>query len=233
MYLGHYAVALAAKRASPGTSLGTLILASQLIDIIWPLLVLTGIEKVAVDPGNTVVTPLNFTHYPVTHSLLMVLVWASLFSTIYWFITRNRTGSLVVWFAVMSHWILDFFTHIPDLPLFPGSEKVAGLGLWNSLWGTLALELGIFFLGLALYLSATRTANRTGRYSLLALVTFLLVTYLANVFGPPPPGYRTVAWSAMLLWLLVPWGYWIDRNRHASTAQALRSMKLKYRGKKL
>jgi membrane-bound metal-dependent hydrolase YbcI (DUF457 family) len=233
MYLGHYGVALAAKRASPGTSLGTLILASQLIDILWALLVLVGVERVAVDPGRTIVTSLNFTDYPFTHSLLAVLVWASLFSSLYWFTTRNRTGSLVVWFAVLSHWILDFFTHIPDLPLFPGSEKVVGLGLWNSLWGTLALELGIFFLGLAVYLGTTRPANRIGSYSLLALVTFLLVTYLANIFGPPPPNYRTVAWSGMLLWFLVPWGYWIDRNRHLTMIPGSRSTKLKYKGKKM
>lgn len=148
-------------------------------------------------------------------------------------ITRNRAGSLVVWFAVLSHWILDLFTHIPDLPLFPGSEKVVGLGLWNSLWGTLALELGVFFLGLAIYLGATRSANRIGSYSLLALVTFLLVTYLANIFGPPPPSYRTVAWSGMLLWFLVPWGYWIDRNRHLTVIPGSRPTKLKYKGKKL
>ena len=229
MYLGHYEVALAAKRASPGTSLGTLIAASQLIDIIWPVLVLMGIEKVAVAPDKTAVTSLDFIHYPVTHSLLTVLLWASLFASLYWLMTRNRTGSLVVWFAVMSHWILDLLTHIPDLPLYPGSEKVVGLGLWNSLAGTLALELGIFLLGMILYLSVTRPANRMGSYSLFALVLFLLVTYIVNVLGPPPPNYRMVAWSALLLWLLVPWGYWIDRNRHSNYGSGSRQGKLKFK----
>ena len=233
MYLGHYAVALAAKRATPGTSLGTLIAASQLIDIIWPLLVLMGIERVVVDPGITVVTPLNFIQYPITHSLLAVLVWASLFACLYWLITRNQTGTMVVWFAVLSHWVLDYFTHIPDLPLYPGSEKMVGLGLWNSLAGTLVLELGIFFVGMVLYLGATRPANRIGKYSLFLLTVFLLVTYFANVLGPPPPNYRMVAWSALLLWLLVPWGYWIDRNRLTSASLGSRSKKLKYKGSRL
>jgi len=233
MYLGHYAIAFAAKKASPGTSLGTLIAASQLMDIIWPVLILTGIEKVSVAPEITLVTPLHFIKYPFTHSLLMVLVWAAIFSSFYLMTTKNRAGSLVVWFAVMSHWVLDYFTHIPDLPLYPGSEYVVGLGLWNSLEGTMLLELGLFLVGLALYLRVTRTANRIGSYSLFALVLFLVVTYLANILGPPPPDYQTVAWSAMLLWLIVPWGYWIDRNRHLRHGPGSRTGKLKFRGKLL
>ena len=233
MYLGHYAVALAAKRASPNTSLGTLIAASQLIDIIWPLLVLAGLEKVAVDPGNTVVTPLHFVQYPFTHSLLSVFIWASVFASLYWMISGNRTGTLTVWLAVLSHWVLDFFTHAPDLPLYPGSEKMVGLGLWNSLSGTLALELGIFLLGMILYLRTSRPANRTGTYTFALLMVFLLVTYVINVLGPPPPNYRMVAYSALLLWLLVPWGYWIDRNRHLKAGPGLRQTKLRYKMKRL
>ena len=233
MYLGHYAVALAAKRASPNTSLGTLIAASQLIDIIWPLLVLVGLEKVAVDPGNTVVTPLHFVQYPFTHSLLSVLIWASFFASLYWLVSGNRTGTLTVWLAVLSHWVLDFFTHAPDLPLYPGSEKMVGLGLWNSLSGTLALELGIFLLGMILYLRTSRPANRTGTYTFVLLMVFLFVTYVINVLGPPPPNYRMVAYSALLLWLLVPWGYWIDRNRHLKAGAGLRQTKLQYKMKRL
>ena len=233
MYLGHYAIAFAAKRASPGTSLGTLIFASQFIDILWPLFVLLGLEKVAVDPGNTVVTPLRFVQYPFTHSLLSVLIWACLFASLYWMVSRNRTGTLTVWLAVLSHWVLDFFTHAPDLPLYPGSEKTVGLGLWNSLSGTLALEVGIFIIGVILYLRATRPANRTGTYSFIALLVFLIVTYVINILGPPPPDYKAVAYSALLLWLLVPWGYWVDRNRHLKVGSGQRPGKLKFKGKRL
>jgi len=229
MYLGHFAVALAGKRAAPDTSLGTLIAASQLIDLIWPLLVLMGLERVAVDPGITVVNPLDFTRYPITHSLLAVLVWASFFASVYWLTTRKRAGSLVLWFAVLSHWVLDYVTHIPDLPLYPGSDKMVGLGLWNSLLGTLALEVGLFILGLVLYLRTTRPANRTGTYSLAALVVFLILTYFASVLGPPPPNGKVVAWSALLLWLLVPWGYWIDRNRISKFRAGSRKGKLRFK----
>ncbi len=232
MYLG-YAVAFAAKKASPHTSLGTLVAASQLIDLIWPLLVLVGLEKVAVDPGNTVVTPLHFVEYSFSHSLLSVLIWASFFASLYWMLRGNKTGTLTVWIAVLSHWVLDFFTHGPDLPLYPGSERMVGLGLWNSPMGTLALELGLFAVGVILYLNTTRPANRTGTYALGLLLVFLIMTYAANMLGPPPPSAVAVAYSALFLGLLVPWAYWIDRNRHLKSGLGRRPTRLRYRGKRL
>jgi len=215
MYIGHYAVALAAKRAAPKTSLGTLIAAAQMIDLIWPVLVLIGIEKVAIDPGNTVVTPLSFAEYPFSHSLIAVMGWASLFAGIYWAITRYRTGAVTIWLAVVSHWVLDLITHRPDLPLFPGGEKLLGLGLWNSLTATLLFEGGLFAAGIFIYLRTTKARDKTGQVAFWALLVFLLVTYAINIFGPPPPqgAEKMVAYSALLLWLLVPWGYWIDRHR--------------------
>ena len=213
MYIGHYAVAFAAKKVAPRTSLGTLIASAQLIDLIWPVLVLTGMERVALDPGNSVVTPLDFKHYPYTHSLLAVLGWALLASGFYWAVTRYREGSITVGLAILSHWFLDLLTHIPDLPLAPGGGPKLGLGLWNSFAGTVVVELGLFAVGVSLYISVTRARNRRGRYLLWGMVLFLLVTYMANLFGPPPPDAKVVAMSALLLWLLVPWGYWIDRHR--------------------
>jgi membrane-bound metal-dependent hydrolase YbcI (DUF457 family) len=213
MYIGHYAVAFAAKKAAPRTSLGTLIAAAQLIDLIWPVLVLMGVERVAVEPGNTVVTPLNFQHYPYTHSLVAVLGWAALASGLYWILTRYRAGAITIGLAVVSHWVLDLLTHMPDLPLFPGGGPKLGLGLWNSLPGTILLELTLFTVGVLLYIGVTRARNKRGKYALASLVLFLLITYMANLYGPPPPDAKLVAMGALLLWLLVPWGYWIDRNR--------------------
>jgi len=215
MYIGHYAVALAGKKVAPKTSLGTLIAAAQMIDLIWPVLVLVGIEKVVIDPGNTLVTPLNFAEYPFSHSLLSVIGWASLFAGIYWVVTKYRAGTVTIWFAVVSHWVLDLITHRPDLPLFPGGEKLLGLGLWNSLTATLVFEGALFIIGTTLYLKTTKALDRTGTVTLWVLIVFLVATYAMNIFGPPPPagGERVVAFSALLLWVLVPWGYWVDRHR--------------------
>ena len=63
MFIGHFGVGLAAKKVNPEIKMGTLFMASQLIDLIWPLFILLGIERVRIDPGNTAVTHLDFFHY--------------------------------------------------------------------------------------------------------------------------------------------------------------------------
>lgn len=212
MFLGHFAVGLAAKRVAPRTSLGTLFAAAQLLDLVWPVLVLAGVETVRVDPGNTAFTPLDFASYPWTHSLLTVVVWAAGFALVY----RQRSGKVrgawVVGGLVLSHWVLDFVTHRPDLPLAPGAPKV-GLGLWSSVPTTVVVEGALFFAGVWLYAAGTRARNRTGQLALWALVALLVGIYAANVLGPPPPGSRAIATAGLLTWLFIPWAVWIDRNR--------------------
>jgi len=115
--------------------------------------------------------------------------------------------------ACFSHWVLDFVTHRPDLPLYPGSNIYVGLGLWNSLAGTLIVECSMFAIGVWLYVSATRPKNRVGRWALLAMVALLVIFYFASTFGPPPPSPRTLAIGGLFTWLFVLWGWWIDRNR--------------------
>ncbi len=212
MFIGHFAVGLAAKRVAPRTSLGTLFAAAQLLDLVWPALVLAGVETVRVEPGNTAFTPLDFVSYPWTHSLLMALVWAAAFALAY----RARTGSAraawVVGALVLSHWVLDFVSHRPDLPLAFGAPKV-GLGLWSSVAATVVVEGALFIVGVYLYATGTRARNRTGRVSFWALVAFLVVIYAANIMGPPPPGARAIGMAGLLMWLFVPWAAWMDRNR--------------------
>ena len=215
MFLGHFGVGFGAKAAAPKTSLGSLILASQLIDLLWPTLLLIGVERAAVAPGITRVTPLDFTHYPISHSLIAVLLWSALFGIAYQVLRLYPRGAAVCGIAVASHWLLDLLTHRPDLPLAPGFETRVGLGIWESLPATLLVELGLFALGVALYLRATRAADRTGTIALWAMVGFLLLAYAANIFGPPPPSMSAVAWAGHAQWLLVAWGYWIDRHRQA------------------
>jgi hypothetical protein len=213
MFIGHFAVGLAAKRVSPRTSLGTLFVAAQLLDLIWPALVLLGIEQVRIQPSDDPFTRLDFVSYPWSHSLLMVLVWAAAFGIVYAARTRSARGGLVVGALVLSHWVLDFVTHRPDLPLAPGASKV-GLGLWNSAPATVAVEGALFVAGVVLYATATRPRNRTGRIAFWALVLFLAGTYLANM-GPPPPSARAIGVAGLLMWLFLPWAVWIDRNRES------------------
>ncbi len=138
--------------------------------------------------------------------------WAVLFGAVYFFARRYRVGALAVGVAVLSHWLLDFITHRPDLPLYPGGARV-GLGLWNSLWGTLGVELTLFAIGVWLYARTTRATDRMGSFGFWALVAFLLLIYLGNVFGEPPPSVTALAWVAQSQWLIIAWGYWLDRHR--------------------
>jgi len=219
MFLGHYAVAFAAKKASPKTSLGSLILAAQLLDLLWPLFLLMGVEHVRIDPGNTIVTPLDFYDYPISHSLLGAIVWSAIPGGLFLILWKKRQAAWVIAGCVLSHWILDFIVHRPDLPLGIGTEAYAGLGVWNSLAGTLVIELGLFLAGLTVYLRTTQPKDRTGVTSFWGLVLFLLVIYFLNLFGPPPPGEMEIAIAANAAWLMVFWGYWIDRHRRPASAE--------------
>jgi hypothetical protein len=218
VFLGHFGVGFGAKAAAPKTSLGTLFLAAQFVDLLWPTFLLVGLETVEIAPGITTVTPLDFTNYPITHSLVAALLWASLFAAAYYLLRRYPKGAWICGAAVLSHWLLDLLTHRPDLPLAPGTEARAGLGLWNSLPATLVVEFAIFAIGVWLYLRSTRALDRSGSVALWSLVGFLLFIYLSNIFGPPPPSTAAIAWVGQTQWLLVIWAFWIDRHRAADTA---------------
>jgi len=217
MYLSHFAVGFASKRVAPAISLGTLFLACQLADVIWPTLVLLGIEHVAISPGITAVTPLDFQSYPYSHSLLALAVWAVLVASIYRIVRREGSPRSMVLLGVLvlSHWVLDVVSHRPDMPLAPGVATRLGLELWRSVPATMAVEAGMLAAGVWLYVRATQPRDRTGTYALWGLVVFFGVTYLAAVFGPPPPSAAAVAWSAEAVWLIVLWGSWVDRHRSA------------------
>jgi len=212
MFLGHVGLAFAAKRVAPMTSLGTLLLAMNFADCFWPVFLILGIESVRIVPGITRMTPLDFT-YPWSHSLLMDAVWAIGFAALYFAARRYAAGSLVIAAGVLSHWVLDWISHRPDMPLAPWSQQKYGLGLWNSVAGTIATELVLFFGGLWLYLAGTRGKDRTGAFALAAFVVLMLILWIGAVFGPPPPSAKVLQWSALSIWLTISWAYWIDRHR--------------------
>jgi membrane-bound metal-dependent hydrolase YbcI (DUF457 family) len=188
------------------------------------VLLLAGVERARVAPGDTAFTPLAFDHYPWSHSLLMVGVQAALLAGLY--AARGardardarggvRVGALVLAAVVVSHWLLDWVTHRPDLPLAPGLAQRTGLGLWHSVTATLLVEGALFAAGVLVYLRTTRARDRAGRWGLAALLLFLVVIQVANAFGPPPPSMTAVAVSALAMWLLVAWAALADRRRTA------------------
>jgi hypothetical protein len=217
MFLGHFGVALAAKKVDSTVSLATLFAAAQLCDLLWPVLVLTGTERVTIVPGDTVVTPLRFDSYPLSHSLAMVTVWGALFGAIHFARRKRPTAALVLAGLVVSHWVLDVVSHRPDMPIAPGSDVRLGLGLWNSLPATLAAEALLFCGGAALFVTATRARDAVGRWALFALLAILSVLYVASLVAPPPPSGAAVAWTGAVGGaLFVVWAGWADRHREVA-----------------
>ena len=219
MFIGHFALALGAKRAAPQLSLGTLVAACQLADLAWPVLVLLGIESFEIHPGITAVTPLDFTRYPYSHSLVALALWALAFA-LTWLFARGSgaRAALVIAALVLSHWVLDAVSHRPDMPVTIGGPARVGLGLWSSLPATLAVEATLFAAGVALYARSTGPRDRIGRWGFVAFVGFVFAVYLANLFGPPPPDTKAVAWSGIAMWLLVAWAWWLDAHRESGVA---------------
>jgi hypothetical protein len=209
VFLGHIALGLAGKRAAPEVSLATWLASVQLVDLLWPIFLLAGLEHVRIAPGITRFTPLDFYDYPITHSLVGSACWAALFAAGWMMTRRNARVAALLAAGVVSHWVLDVISHRPDVPVLPHGPYL-GLGLWNSVAATLVVELTMFAAGIVLYVQAGGSGRR--RVSFWLLMAFLLAAYFAASFGPPPPDTRTLAWSALAAWLLVPWAWFADRG---------------------
>src|SRR6185295_17323929 len=159
MFIGHFALGLAAKRQTPRVSLAMLFAAAQLADLLWPIFLALGLEQVRIYPGNTAFTPLDFVSYPWSHSLVMLVVWGVVLGAICRLATgRNGRVFIVLTVLVVSHWLLDWITHRPDMPIYPGGTKY-GLGMWNLVTLTMVVEGIMFAVGLWIYVSTTRARD--------------------------------------------------------------------------
>ncbi len=224
MFLGHFGLAYAAKRVVPRVSLGSLFFAAQWADLLWPLLLLLGIEHAEVKPGATAVTPLAFTDYPYSHSLLGLCAMGALLGLLHFAFKRSRREAWVLALLVPSHWLLDWFVHAPDLPLYPHASTLHGLGIWRFPFATAAIEFALLGGGAAIYLSATRGYGRRGRWGAWALMVFLALVYLDGLLDPSSPdSIADVAYAAAAMWLLIPWAAWADRRRVARVNDAYRT----------
>ena len=214
MFIGHFALGFGAKRLNPTVSLGTLFLACQFADLLWPTLVLSGVERVIVEPGNTAYTPLRFAYYPYSHSLAALVVWALVVGAAYRAIREAPLSpALLLASLVLSHWVLDVATHRADLPITVHGRTKIGFGLWHSVPWTIAIESAMFAVGVAIYARTTAPRDRAGTIGLWALAGFLVVVNVANILGPPPPSAAAVAWTAEAMWILVAAGYYVDAHR--------------------
>jgi hypothetical protein len=218
MFLGHYGIAFALKRAEPKLSLGTLFIAVQFPDLLWGIFVLIGWEVARIVPEYTAVTPLEFLNYPISHSLVGIIIWSVVAAALYYSwptrdTSRHWQAAAVVGLAVFSHYPLDVLVHVPDLPLMGNDSAKLGLGLWNNPVATLAAEALVFGAGLALYVArrSHRHPVRAGR--MLVVVLLLVGVYLASIYGPLPPNMTAVAVSDIVFILAMgALAGWADRR---------------------
>jgi len=213
MFIGHFAVGLASKTMKPSLSLGIYFLAVQFADLLWATLLLFNVEQVIISPGITAMTPLDFVHYPYSHSLLMIIVWAAIGFALVYILTRESSTALLIAACVVSHWLLDFLTHRPDLPLTLSEVTKVGLGLWDYKIATFFVETALFAGGVFLYVRSTAAIDGIGKIGFWTLILFLFIISISNMIGPPPPNVTAIAWAGQLQWLFVLWAYWVDRHR--------------------
>ena len=195
MFVGHYGVSFAAKRAEPSIPLWVLFIAVQFLDVLWAPFILLGIEKVRIVPGITASNPLDLYYMPYTHSLVGAIGWSVVGFLAYRFAFRpaSTRAAAIVGAAVFSHWVLDFLVHRPDLPLYDNTAKV-GLGLWNLPAVALGLEAALLFGGMWLYFRlgiARRTAMLVFGVVMLAIQSYVF-------FGPPPASDKAAAATALV-----------------------------------
>lgn len=208
MGIGHVAVGFAAKRAAPRANLGVLLLAAWFLDLWWGVFILLGVEQARITPGYTAAIPLELLHYPYSHSLVATVLWSTLFAAVTYALTKDRRVAGVVALAVASHWVLDVVSHPKDVPVGIGGPLL-GLGLWNSLPGSIAVESLMMVGGVLLYASATGAPKR--RALVITTIVFVLVGVGAYL-GPPPPSILPLA--AFNLFATIPvvlLGRWLDR----------------------
>ncbi len=216
MFLGHYGAAFAAKKWAPKVSLGLLVLAAVWLDLLWSLFLILHWEDVAISPGITKVIPIDFTNYSLSHSLVMAVAWGVVFWMVSLVLTNNQKTSLILGGLVVAHWFLNVITHRPDLSLLPEGNPMTprwGLGLWNSVPGTIVVELALLSAGIWLYANATKPVGAKGQWFFWSLCAALIASFAALFFMPVPKAPIWVAIEGQVQLVFVVWALWTDDHR--------------------
>src|SRR5262245_15435981 len=206
MFVGHYGVSFAGKTPAPRVSLAVLFLAVQLLDILFALFVLLGIEKLRIVHGYTHYNPYDLSWMPYSHSLLGALLWSAATALVTLAAARHlrsrdrRIAAGVLGGAVFSHYMLDVPMPTRDLPLGlgPSSPKI-GLGLWNHPAAGVALELVVLAAGIGIYMRVTRAKSVRWAAAFAVFVFVLAAITVATPFMPDPPSDRVFAIEALVL----------------------------------
>ena len=211
MFIGHFAPAFIAAAVTPERPrLGAMFVAAQLVDWGFFTLALFGAEAMRIDPAASVMVPFDLYHMPYTHSLLGAAIWAVAFFGVVAVYERSLRMGALAGLVVLSHWLLDFLVHVPDLTL-DGTPPKLGLGLWNLPWLAIPLELGLIGAALTFYLRRTRGPAGPP----LVLAGVMLLFQLVNWFGPHPEtaGPFLYVQALVAFAILTALAAWVGENR--------------------
>lgn len=221
MFVGHFAAALTAKRIEPRLSLGTLVFAAMLADLLWCAFLLAGVEHVQYTAGLGAANYLSVFDVPFSHSLAANIVWAALLAVAWFGRRRFPRGALILFAVVLSHWLLDLISD-KGLQLAPGLNARVGFLMWKSIPATLLVEGGFWLIAIILYVRATRARGLAGVLTFWIVAALITLLWYNNIAGPPPPDPRTAPIGALILFsLLIAWAYWVDRLRPALASSAV------------
>jgi hypothetical protein len=212
--VGHFAMGFFGKRVEPRLSLGTLILAAMLPDLLWPVFTVAGLERVKFGSGLGAGNYLEAVDIAMSHSLLMGAVWAAILGLTYIWMGRSLRGACVLIVVVLSHWLLDVVSHRPDMPLAPAMSLRLGLGLWTSIPATVLVEGGLWLTAIVVYARATEARTRAGVYAYWSVLPLLTLIWYNNIAGPAPDNAASAPVASFVLFsLVVLWAYWMNRLR--------------------
>jgi len=218
MFIGHHAAGFAAKRFAPRVSLATLQIAAVFPDLLVFGLLIFGIEHIRITPGITAFSWLDAQDIAISHSLAMDVIWSALLGGGYFLRRRDARGAWVICALVLSHWVFDFLSHRPDMPLAPGVDLRLGLGLWYSLPATFVVEGALWIAGLALYIRTTTPKTRLGTVAFCVLVGLLTMAFITMPFRSAPPSVmRAVVMAGVPLSLVLALSFGVDRLRAIRT----------------
>lgn len=219
MFIGHFAPAfVAAAMYSRGPKLGTYFVAAQLIDWAFFTLAIIGIEKMRIDPGATVMVPYDLYFLPYTHSLVGTAVWAAAFGLIVLVWQKDALAGFLSALVVITHWVLDWVVHRPDLTI-AGGEEAYGLGLWNHPEIAMPLEIGITLAAFIFYIKKSRGPVAQP----LILISVMMAFQAINWFAPHPSEAGLFVYLQALLAFAVLTGFavWVGNNRYFTRAGGL------------
>lgn len=222
MFIGHYAASFALKKLAPRTSLRSLLLGVQFVDILFMIFILFGIERMRLIPGTTASNALQLDFMPYTHSLVGSVLWAVAAFLLFRFALLPRSFGAArnvvagaVSASVLSHYFFDVPMHIPDLPLFGDDSYKLGFGLWNNRTASIALEFFLTLGTFALYLTASKPGKGfAGKFGMPIFGCLLLVICVVQYFLPPPGTILVFSLQALASYLGIAFlGGWLDTKR--------------------